>query len=302
MRSASLFMALAVTATSGIVAVAQTVSVGTPVGSVGVGIGSGVSVGTPAGTVGAGIGPGVTVGTPIGGVSTGPVALPSLPSVTPGAGGGSPGGFPGGSPGGSPGGVPGGSPIGSPSGSATAPGSAGSPGVVGVAPVSAPAVGVTATGGAPTFSGSIAGGGLSGGGFNAATAGSPNTTTAALTSGFGPSSGGTTWDIPSISLPASLAPLGRIDTQTGQRRSLIPRPGTPLQVVQNCRQAIVAAALPYGVQRVDAASAGAMRRSNGGHVAPVEFRVAYARQGGIETRQAVVSCRLNQNGRVFAAL
>jgi hypothetical protein len=96
--------------------------------------------------------------------------------------------------------------------------------------------------------------------------------------------------------------MGRIDADTRQRRALVPRPGTPLQVVQNCRKAIVAAALPYGVQRVDAASAGPMQRSGAGYTAPVEFRVTYARRGGSETRQSVVACRLNQTGRVYAAL
>jgi hypothetical protein len=71
--------------------------------------------------------------------------------------------------------------------------------------------------------------------------------------------------------------------------------------VQNCREAIVAAALPYGVVRVDAASAGPMRSARGGFAAPVEFRIVYNRRGGLETRQATINCRLNTAGRVVAA-
>jgi hypothetical protein len=85
------------------------------------------------------------------------------------------------------------------------------------------------------------------------------------------------------------------------RAPLRARPGTPQQVVEDCRAAIVAAALPYGVVRADAVSAGPMRSSRGGFAAPVEFRVVYNRQGGLETRQATINCRLNTAGRVIAA-
>jgi hypothetical protein len=85
------------------------------------------------------------------------------------------------------------------------------------------------------------------------------------------------------------------------RTPLVPRGGTPQQVVHNCREAIVAAALPYGVTRVDAVSAGSMRSTGGGLAAPVEFRIVYARQGGLETRQATINCRLNMAGRVISA-
>jgi hypothetical protein len=85
------------------------------------------------------------------------------------------------------------------------------------------------------------------------------------------------------------------------RTPLVPRGGTPQQVVHNCREAIVAAALPYGVVRVDAVSAGAMRSAGGGLAAPVEFRVVYNRQGGLETRQATINCRMNMAGRIISA-
>jgi hypothetical protein len=85
------------------------------------------------------------------------------------------------------------------------------------------------------------------------------------------------------------------------RNPLRARSGTPQQVVQECRAAIVAAALPYGVMRVDAVSAGPMRSARGGFAAPVEFRIVYNRRGGLETRQATINCRLNTAGRVVAA-
>ena len=44
-----------------------------------------------------------------------------------------------------------------------------------------------------------------------------------------------------------------------------------------------------------------MRSARGGFAAPVEFRIVYNRQGGLETRQATINCRLNTAGRVVAA-
>jgi hypothetical protein len=85
------------------------------------------------------------------------------------------------------------------------------------------------------------------------------------------------------------------------RTPLVARGGTPQQVVKNCRDAVAAAALPYGVTRVDAASAGPMRSAGGGFVAPVEVKIIYSRRGGLETRQATISCRMNTAGRVIAA-
>jgi hypothetical protein len=120
-----------------------------------------------------------------------------------------------------------------------------------------------------------------------------------------------------VALPAALAPLGE---RAGQVRDvpgigpvrglptefarlvqpIYARPGTPTPVVQACRQGIVAAARPYGVVRVDAASAGAARRGPGGDlIAPVEMRMVYARAGGYEARQARVTCRIDaRTGRV----
>ncbi|MET3524247.1 hypothetical protein ABID25_006118 [Mesorhizobium abyssinicae] len=78
-------------------------------------------------------------------------------------------------------------------------------------------------------------------------------------------------------------------------------PGTPPAVVRVCRQAIRSAAVPLGAVRVHAASAGPLRRHRlGALTAPIEVRIDYARQGGIEVRQARVGCRLDPAGRVVA--
>jgi hypothetical protein len=186
-------------------------------------------------------------------------------------------------------------------------------------------------GGAGGTVGGIGGtaGGIGGGGPAAA---GPATTGSIGTGsglGAGPASG--LGGGPSIRLPTALAPCGgeprRRERQRGNpcgprftayfpdigpvsgtredverfRSPLTPRPGTPQAVVQSCRTAIVASALPYGVRRVDAVSAGPMQSARGGFAAPVEFRIVYNRQGGLETRQATINCRMNAAGRVVAA-
>jgi hypothetical protein len=190
-----------------------------------------------------------------------------------------------------------------------------------------------AAAGAGTGLGGSGSGGPSGlgsgfGGFGASSGGSAGgsslsgaTTTASLPGGAGLSSGPLSgFSAPAIALPASLAPLDvaglRRVTQhwpdigavhgtrrdlNGFRQPLRARPGTPTEVVQRCREAIVAAALPYGVVRADAASAGPMRQAGQGYAAPVEFKMLYRRQGGLETRQATIACRLDMAGRVVAA-
>jgi hypothetical protein len=120
-----------------------------------------------------------------------------------------------------------------------------------------------------------------------------------------------------LGLPAGLGPLGTRGTAArevpgvGVVRGLpdelrrIARPlqafGTvPQPLVQACRAEIVAAARPYGVVRVDAASAGSIRRIRGGGLsAPLEMRTVYARRGGLEARQARVTCTIDgATGRV----
>ncbi|OHV88755.1 hypothetical protein [Mesorhizobium sp. ORS 3428] len=81
---------------------------------------------------------------------------------------------------------------------------------------------------------------------------------------------------------------------------LIAKPGTPVAVVRACRAAITTVAKPLGAVRVDVASAGPLRQRRGTLTAPITVRIAYARQGGIEVRQAHVGCRLNAAGTVTA--
>ncbi|MER8377731.1 hypothetical protein NKH82_21390 [Mesorhizobium sp. M0915] len=110
----------------------------------------------------------------------------------------------------------------------------------------------------------------------------------------------------SIVLPPVLRPskAGGSDSTKGypfgSLGPLTARPGTPVAVVQACRAAIMAAATPLGAVRVHAVSAGALRQLRGARTAPIEVRIDYARKGGIEVRQAQVSCRLDASGRVTA--
>jgi enoyl-[acyl-carrier-protein] reductase (NADH) len=85
------------------------------------------------------------------------------------------------------------------------------------------------------------------------------------------------------------------------------RPGTPNEVVETCRQAAIAAARTHasemGAQlvRVDATSAGQMRRTQSGQRAPVEVGIVYSRSRGREARQGVVECRVDQRGQATIA-
>lgn len=78
------------------------------------------------------------------------------------------------------------------------------------------------------------------------------------------------------------------------------RSGIPKSVVRACRTAIASAAAPLGAVRVHAVSAGPLRQRRGALTARIEVRIHYARQGGIEVRQARVGCRLDAAGRVTA--
>jgi hypothetical protein len=85
------------------------------------------------------------------------------------------------------------------------------------------------------------------------------------------------------------------------------RPGTPNEVVEICRQAVVATAKDHAAQqgaellRVDAASAGVMRRVGRLHSAPVEVGIVYSRASGQETRQGVIECRVDNRGSAVLA-
>ena len=97
-----------------------------------------------------------------------------------------------------------------------------------------------------------------------------------------------------------LRPRGKSDRST-DRQALVSVPGTPRRVVRACRDAIRASATRYGAQDVYAVSAGLLRRMDHGAVAaPLNVRIRYIGQGGIETREAKVSCQLDDSGRVFA--
>lgn len=76
------------------------------------------------------------------------------------------------------------------------------------------------------------------------------------------------------------------------------KPGISQAVVRACRTAIASAAAPLGAVRVHAVSAGPLQQRRGALTARIEVRIHYARQGGIEVRQARVGCRLDAAGRV----
>jgi hypothetical protein len=94
-------------------------------------------------------------------------------------------------------------------------------------------------------------------------------------------------------------------------RAVVPklqyRPGTPNEVVETCRQAAIAAARTHASEmgaeliRVDATSAGEMRRTRRGRHAPVEVGIVYSRSGGREARQGVIDCRVDARGRATIA-
>jgi hypothetical protein len=85
------------------------------------------------------------------------------------------------------------------------------------------------------------------------------------------------------------------------------RPGTPDAVVESCRQAVITAARAHAAEmgaelvRVDAASAGEMRRVGRLQSAPVEVGVVYSRPSGQEVRQGDIECRVDRRGRVVLA-
>jgi hypothetical protein len=85
------------------------------------------------------------------------------------------------------------------------------------------------------------------------------------------------------------------------------RPGTPNEVVETCRQAAIAAARAHAsamgaeLIRVDATSAGEMRRTRSGRHAPVEVGIVYSRPSGREARQGIIECRVDARGRTAIA-
>jgi hypothetical protein len=108
-------------------------------------------------------------------------------------------------------------------------------------------------------------------------------------------------------VPSALLPIENGRGEGGWFRSIYQlqplqaKPGTPLSVVQSCRKALVSGALRYGATHVDVASAGrAARLNDGGISAPVEARILFQRGSHVQVRQARITCRLDQAGRITA--
>jgi len=76
--------------------------------------------------------------------------------------------------------------------------------------------------------------------------------------------------------------------------------GTASSIVQSCRNAVAASALPYGAVGLDTAAAGPVRSTPTGYRVTIAARVLYSRPGGSQVRQASFTCQLNQAGQVVA--
>ena len=75
--------------------------------------------------------------------------------------------------------------------------------------------------------------------------------------------------------------------------------GTPENDVNSCRAAIEVAATPFGLSSVRVRAAGSVRRLGEGAISvPLDVHIEYARQGGIEIRQAPIRCDLDASGTV----
>lgn len=132
----------------------------------------------------------------------------------------------------------------------------------------------------------------------------------ARTSGFLASIAPTALATPSFAgtgVPRALLPVENGGGDGGWFRSvyllqpLRAKPGTSLSVVQSCRNALVSGALRYGATHVDVVSAGRpARRKGGGLSAPVEARILFQRGNHVQVRQAQITCRLDQAGRITA--
>jgi hypothetical protein len=108
-------------------------------------------------------------------------------------------------------------------------------------------------------------------------------------------------------VPRALLPVENGHGDSGWFRSihllqpLRAKPGTSLSVVQSCRNALVPRAVRYGATHVDVASAGRTVRLKGGGIsAPVEARILFQRGNHVQVRQARITCRSDQAGRITA--
>ena len=91
----------------------------------------------------------------------------------------------------------------------------------------------------------------------------------------------------------------RANTQA-LRASLRNRSGTSPSIVQSCRQAVAASAIPYGAVGLDTAAAGPVRSTPTGYRVTIAARLLYSRPGGSQVRQATFNCQLNRAGQVVA--
>jgi hypothetical protein len=78
------------------------------------------------------------------------------------------------------------------------------------------------------------------------------------------------------------------------------RPGTPPSIVQSCRNAVAASAIPHGAVGLDTAAAGPVRSTPMGYRVTIAARLLYSRPDGSQVRQATFICQLNQAEQVVA--
>jgi hypothetical protein len=99
-------------------------------------------------------------------------------------------------------------------------------------------------------------------------------------------------------LPVDLRPRGEKSSPTTNATE--PPPGVPAEIVRACHSAIESAAASYGATRVRVTSGGAVHQlSPDTFSAPIEVSIDYARLGGVETRQAPITCELDARQTVI---
>ena len=75
----------------------------------------------------------------------------------------------------------------------------------------------------------------------------------------------------------------------------------PEQTLLACQNEIAEWAEPHDPVRIETVRSGHGRRQlNGDVVTPLNVRIVYDRQGGLETRQAQIDCTVNDDGAVVA--
>ncbi len=130
--------------------------------------------------------------------------------------------------------------------------------------------------------------------------------------------------VASWQMPWQLDPISRQSVARGERIARAYVPGTgyvrgtrqalasvghelpvgpgPNRTVETCRQTVAGEAEKIGAKQVEAVSAGPEHVDAKGHyVAPVLIRVNYARHGGHEVREAVLTCIVDQNDKIVDA-